>query len=197
MQDNPGHVAAAENIIQQLKQGKIPSLPAAVEAAGYKRRNASIILKPHAFQKILWQVTPYELVARAQKRQIEAAYIKRVPWGYGADEKKIARIIIEHEDWKLLRMWKSKNGILNTIIEFPDYDTIDRALDKLYKLGGFYAAEKVEHQVTRPLEEMSEQEIDKMIAQHSQQQDVKRDTTTPNVITGLPQADIIEGEPIN
>lgn len=189
MSDGPNVVTAAESIVQQLEDGKVPSMREAKSIAGYKSHAKA----SKTFQRVLFEIAPMERLASIQRRQAYAREVKRISWGRGADPKVVARICVEHEDWKLLRLWRD-HEIIYTLIEQPNYDVIDKALDKFYKLGGFYAAEKVEHQVSRPLEETTEAELDKMIAQHIQTVPVKQDTTTPNVITGLPAAEIIEGE---
>lgn len=196
MLQNPGHIVVAKNIIKQVEQGKIPSMEQAAVDADYAVGSTNRISKANTFQRALWDASSYSLIAATQRKQLKASYIKRISWGKDAPIPKVAKFCMEHELWRLLRIWKEDKEVY-TLLEIPNHEQIDKALDKFYKIGGFYAAEKVEHQVTRPLEEMNEQEIDKIIAQHSQQQDVKRDTTTPNVITGLAQADIIEGEPLN
>lgn len=191
MQENPGYLAVANNVVKQLHQSNIVDMQKAVESGGYKTLQ---VTKTPNFQRILFSVMPYELIAEVQRRQMSAYYLKRICWGTEAKPQRILATIKENPEWVLLRMWE-ENKRLYTLLKLPNWDAIDKALDKLYKLGGFYAAEKVEHTVQRPLEDMSEEEIDKMISQHVKNDTVKLDKNIPNVITGQVQAETIDIEP--
>lgn len=199
MRDDYIERSVAATVVKQVSEAKVPSLKEAAKVAGYSSVHVGKVAGTNRFQRVLWDVAPYELLAGIQKRQAHARYVKKISWGKGADPKTVAKTCLEHEDWRLLRLWTEGKDIktVYTLLEFPDYDTIDRALDKFYKLGGFYQAEKVEHTIARPLEEMSEAELDKMIAPHVESSPVKSPQDVPNVITGLTEAKTIEGEVVN
>ena len=199
MEQNPRHELVAAEISAQVQRGELPKMNQAVVKAGYDPTHAMRIVKAQTFQRALWEACPYPLIAKKQKQQLMA--MKREEILFPAEwTKEEVHALCKSEGWKVLWMvedWnvaeERSNGWKATV-KTPDYVTMDKALDKLYKLGGFYAAEKVEHQVSRPLEEMPEEEIDKMIAQHTLKDPVKQDEDIPNVITGQTQANIIEGE---
>jgi len=199
MFQDPAHVEVAQNIVKQVVEDNKLSLTKAGNETNRKPQTISRMAGNTRFQKVLWDVAPFELLAGIQKRQAQARYIKKVSWGKGAEPKAVAKICLEHQDWRLLRLWTEGKEVktVYTLLEFPDYDAIDKALDKFYKLGGFYQAEKVEHTIARPLEEMSEAELDKMIAPHVESSPVKSAQDVPNVITGQTQANTIEGEVVN
>lgn len=195
MIENPGHVAVAENLIKQVEEGKTPSLAKAAKDAGYNYQAATNTLKATmTFQKALWEAMPFSMLAKIQQKQLGAVRREMITWPIEFDEDKIKAICMLYE-WQLVFTYEEDKRLKSMILT-PHYEQIDKALDKVYKLAGFYAAEKVEHQVTRPLEEMTDEELDKMIAQHVTKAPVKHDQSIPNVITGEVQANIIDVEPV-
>lgn len=194
MIENPGHVAVAENLIQQLERGKTPSLAKAAKDAGYSYGGATSTLKDAmTFQRALWEAMPFSLLAKIQQRQLGAVRRETVTWPIEFTEDKIKAVCALHE-WIVVVTYEEDKRLKSMILT-PHYEQIDKALDKVYKLAGFYAAEKVEHQVTRPLEEMTDEELDKMIGQHITKAPVNYDQSIPNVVTGEVQANIIDVEP--
>lgn len=199
MQENEGHALVAAEIVAQVERGEIPTMTKAAEKVGYAPTQSHRITQAVTFQKALWEACPFPLIADMQRRQLMAVKREQITfpgdWTDGQVETSCSS-----ENWRIL--WKThdytgitdKVGVWTVMALIPDHVIVDKALDKLYKLGGMYAAEKVEHQVTRPLEEMTEDELDKMIGQHINKEPVKHDQSIPNVITGETQANIIEGE---
>jgi hypothetical protein len=161
---NWGHKEVAENLIQQAMKGEAIHQNEALKAAGYYTTENRVI-KSENFQKILLKTIPYEAIVAMQQKQVVAAYIKRLHWGKDSGDeledivKKCTKL-----GWNILRCWTEADNSLVTLLLLPDHEQIDKALDKIYKLAGLYSPERIE-QVDRPLEEKTDAELMKIIAQ--------------------------------
>lgn len=171
--ENELHAAVARQYAEQIKHGLVPDIGVAAHAIGYASGSASMVIKTNSFQKELFYVLPYHLLARLQHKQANAWRLQTVKVSLECDIKKLC----EDNEFVLLDVRKSKN-CQNVLIKIPDWETIDKALDKIYKLSGLYQAEK--HELTRPLEEMSDEELLKLVNQDQ------------GTIIAQPQAEILD-----
>ena len=198
---------AARLVSEQMQRGEIPNVDKALELVGKKTKGVP-------FQQALQECAPYELLAKFQRAQLDSHKRERITWPLRINDESGELRFFEHSDaisiCKKLGYHHVFTGTvedetaegsgavsqLYSLVLTPNHEHIDRALDKFYKLSGLYSAEKIEHTVYRPLEELSDEELDKYIMQHSEKSHVKQDDKTPNVIEAHKQRDIIDGKPV-
>lgn len=161
---NPSE-SLAKNVVQSVMFGEVPNLSKEANKIDYNARSSLHLRKTNTFYQAMFSAIPYETIAQIQSRQIKAVKTQKLSWGTEAVEDIIAQKIAEI-GFYLLHMWRNLDNELMTICAIPNWEYIDRALDKLYKLGGFYAAEKHEHALGRPLEDQSDEELLKLVSQH-------------------------------
>ena len=187
--NNERFTQVVENVVEQLKNDEEPSVEKAI--IGTDWNTASFVKKSKDFQKVLFEVTPYELIAKRQKQQLGSYELKKLIWPRNFTPLKASEVC-EKEGFEIVFTGYDRHQSLYSMIKFPDWEHRDRALDKLYKLAGLYAAEKVEHTVSTPLEEMSDEELDKYIAQHGASRAVKHGKTDTTLDKAQQQA--VDGE---
>lgn len=148
----------AENLKEQVELGKIPSVKEAANSVGYKTVN----LKAPNYQKALFDYMPFDWLARQQKKQNESWRLKTLTLACNNSLEDIESLCEEH-DFILVEARQDVAGNKNwkVLVKIPDWEHRDKALDKIYKLQGLYAAEK--HELVKPLEDLSDDELRKII----------------------------------
>jgi len=148
--------SAARNIIEQVQSGACPSTKTAAESVGYKH-----IPKSESLQKALFSETPIDWLSKIQKKQLKAAIYKKMKFSAEHSREQLVALLKKHQIvW--IDMIQEKH-FWHVLVALPDWDKIDKALDKYYKIAGAYAPEK--HQLVRPLEEMSDTELWQLVNQ--------------------------------
>lgn len=165
MKDNVGHQLVVKNLIEQVEQGQIPSLNQALDEVGYADGTGSSMRRSETFQKTLFDLMPFDWLAKKQKMQAMAWKLEKFTFSKLYKEEEIKEIM-RQQDLPIITMKQDedRNGepdIWVVLVRFPFWEQIDKALDKIYKIAGLYSAEKHE-MVTRPLEEMSDDELIKL-----------------------------------
>lgn len=141
----------------------------AAEIEGYKEtKNADVFKNSKTFQKALAHTLPPEKIARLQECQTKAWRVERIEFNAQTSNDEIREICkglgIEVIDvWDKLHARDPEITVLRIAsVKFPNYDAIDRALDRIYKLIGAYAPEKIEVG-TKEFEDLSDDELDEQI----------------------------------
>ena len=118
------------------------------------------VTESQSLRILLNQLIPPSEIVKKQKACLNAVIFKEFNFGLDFDEDAIIALCKEH-NYELFYLNFVEDKGYRAIIKIPNYEYIDRALDKLYKLLGEYAPEK--HQIQRPLADMSEDELDEII----------------------------------
>jgi len=116
--------------------------------------------KRATLRALLLEQVPPEMIAQKQKDCLNAVIFKEFLFGKNYTKEQI-RAICKENGYEIFILRKMQRDGYRAVLKIPNYEYIDRSLDKLYKLLGEYAPEK--HQITRPLAEMTEEELDEII----------------------------------
>lgn len=163
MRTMPGHKKVAVNLVEQVKNGGLPIMVKAAEESGYSASHSHEIAKRESFRKILFEAVPFDLLAKQQKILIEARTHKVMRFKSESSEEEILKLA-ESEGIKVLHIYYDEQySTYELWIREPNYEYIDRGLDKMYKLMGEYAPDKLVQ--SRPLEEMTDDELKKLAEQ--------------------------------
>ena len=108
----------------------------------------------------LMQLIPPELIVQRQKAGLNAVTFREFSFGKDYDKEQIEKLCEDNGYTIFILRYSEKYGY-RAVLQIPNYEYIDRALDRLYKLLGEYAPEK--HQQVRPLIDMSDEELDTII----------------------------------
>lgn len=144
----------ADNVVAQIQQGVIPNVHKAM------REHSVVSLAPKTaanFHRVLFQSLPYEVVVDKQMKVSNAWSLKKMTFDINDD----VDAICEKHDLKLVAK-RSKGNTITAWVKIPNWEYIDKSLDKIYKIFGIYAAEK--HEISQPLEEMTDEELQRIVA---------------------------------
>ncbi len=146
----------AQAIAADVIQGKIPDTKAIAAKVGMKNIN---INKGTAYQRALFEELPYEWLATKQKESLVAWRLQNIFLDGELKEDEIIQVLKPHNiefvaKIRYFEQWKC-------LVKVPDWEHRDKALDKIYKIFGLYAAEK--HALVRPLEDLSDDELLKIV----------------------------------
>ena len=166
----------AENIALQLQEGKIPTMTEAIKSVGYAAPPLSLKASNN-FKKTILEYLPFDWLAKKQKAQTESWNLKTIHLSEENELEDIEALCKEH-DFILVEANKRKRDDWKVLIKIPDWDHRDKALDKLYKILGVYSAEK--HELVKPLEDMSDEELLKIVNEGNTQ----------------PKAEIVDVKPV-
>lgn len=141
----------------------------AAEIEGYKKpADVDVFKNSKTFQKALAHTLPPEKIARLQECQTKAWKIERIEFNANRSNAEIKEIC-ERLGLELVDVWdkvhtRDPEFVVLRIasVKFPNYDAIDRALDRIYKLIGAYAPEKIEVG-SKEFEDLSDDELDEQI----------------------------------
>ena len=156
--ENSLHKAVARQYAEQIQKGLIPDIGVAAQAIGYKPKSGSHIIKTDSFQKELFYVLPYDVIARIQHKQATAWQLKTLKLSKDCDVDQLCK---DH-DFVLVDKRQTQEGF-TIVIKIPDWESVDKALDKIYKLNGMYKAEK--HELVRPLDDLTDKELYELVKQ--------------------------------
>ena len=103
---------------------------------------------------------PDSKVAGLQEKLLQAKKVQCLTFPATTTEKEIRKVIkaIGGEFVSETLTTKGKK----VYFSIPDYDVVDKAVDKVYKLKGKYAAQKIQVE-ERPLEDLSDEELDELL----------------------------------
>mgnify|MGYP003426725382 CR=1 FL=1 len=160
-----GHKMVVKNLVEQVAEGKNPSLTEAAEEAGYQSNGGQHLRKSETFQKILFNEMPFEWLAKKQKGNTMAWKLEKIDFPSFYERQEIEKIL-DRVDLPIITLEQEIDenfikGKWFCLVKFPHWEQIDKALDKIYKIAGLYSAEKHE-MVNRPLEEMSDDDLLKL-----------------------------------
>lgn len=169
MHKNEAHKFVAAHAAQQFAEKGTVSMSEAAEASGYEAASGSHIAKSSVFRKAFFYDIDVEMVVKMQKIMFYACKLCILVFGVGLEREEL-KTMLEDEQVQVVAMEGSKESGWRILYRQPDYKHVQAALDTYYKLAGEYAPEK--HQINvRPLEELSDDELERMVQnQVSQQQ---------------------------
>lgn len=143
MADNYVPEQMAKTISQQFINKQALSIKDAAFVSGRTEKNAHLTTRTATFQQALFYNLPYHVVIEAQKKMIHATVCKEINWRNQITEDEV-RAACKAQDWHILSLQVDQDDNIWTLLLMPNYEFIDRSLDKYYKLIGAYAPEKVE-----------------------------------------------------
>ena len=155
----------ARRLVRGALLGALDSNRKEAANVGLVDSGAHHIIQTRTFKKALWKAISPEVVAAVQAGQIKSYHFRRLNWGNEMTDEDVERVCDEY-DWPIVAMKHNKKGEIITEMLTPNFEQRDKALDKLYKLMGEYAAEK--HEIVRPLEESTDEELMTIISQNEQ-----------------------------
>lgn len=162
MENNTGHAIVAQKLIEQIKNGEDVSMRKAAEESGYAPQHSYKIAAANSFKKELFFQMPYELLAQIQAKQAQSKTLKRMTF-YGLQTVQEVEELLAEVDAKLLANWTNSKGVICGWCRFPNWEQIDRGLDKVYKVMGMYSPEKLE--LSTPLEDLTQDEIESQLVE--------------------------------
>lgn len=173
MRQNIGHELVAKEVIEQVKRGEMPNMSKAAESQGYAINQSHRIAKAATFQKALFELMPHEWIALKTRVQADACYIKEYDLNPEVQEEDL-EALADEKGWRILASHRDeKTNRIQLTLVVPNHDIIDKTLDKIFKLGGLYAAEKME--ISTPLDELTDQELREQLVEEGQIIDVPVD----------------------
>lgn len=167
MQSSPEQKKAfAKEVAMDLYQGKDRSLKEISKIA------ETGILAKDALQE-LDRILPNEFIFDVHKYQLGARILKKMKFEYFYSNQEIVTIV-NASGGSVINI-KPVPRTLNKIVftTFPDRETLDKSLDKIYKLKGLYAPEKVAMGIGK-MEGVSDEELDKAIAEEKKSPEMER-----------------------
>lgn len=146
----------AQAIAADIVQGRMPDTKAIAATVGMKNIN---INKGTSYQRALFEELPYEWLATKQRESLVAWRLQNIFLDGEWDDDDIKACLKPHNiefvaKIRYFEQWKC-------LVKVPDWEHRDKALDKIYKIFGLYAAEK--HALVRPLEDLSDDELLKIV----------------------------------
>ena len=159
------HALVGQKVAQQAIKGEMVNVNKAAVEVGYAEKDAYKIARTPSFQRELFFALPYKIIVEMQRRQLFAKLLSFIHFE-GCETEEEAQQIAEQGDWEILKIWTTEKNQIYAWVAKPNYEQRDKALDKIYKLSGFYAAEKLE--VSTPLEELTDQELREQLVEEGQ-----------------------------
>lgn len=150
------HGIVADKIIERYLKDGVVSMRSAARESGYHPDQSHKIAKADTFQRAMFRKVPLDVLALAQERQLGAIHIKQVTLD-GIEDEQDAIDTFEPQGWTILRTFQHTDGKLHAWVATPNYEQRDKALDKIYKLMGYYAAEKME--ISTPIDDLTDEEL--------------------------------------
>lgn len=152
--------------VHKNKPPETVQIKEAMVEAGYSpltAQNPSGVLNSKSFQDILAEKITTDEVLNVQKSNLHAKtmYTMRVDNQFTEDQ---ARIAAEAIGGEYLSMSPPTRGGRTLYLVIPYYKIRDVSLDKLYKLAGVYASEKLEVSA-RPLQNLTDEQLAAQIAE--------------------------------
>lgn len=177
MRINTGHNLVAKHCAQQLNEKGTISMRAAAEACGYNEDNSHMIAKARTFRKAFFDEIDVEFVVGMQKMMFNAARFKVLEFGVGYAQDELCALLKRH-GMRIIAVQGDDIAGYKILYAEPIYEHVERALDTYYRLTGEYAPEK--HQMVRPLEELSDEELRRMSSGFIDQQPEAKVTVVDN-----------------
>ena len=166
MHQNIGHELVAQEIIEQVKRGEMPNMSKAAATQGYAINQSHRIAKAATFQKALFDRMPYEWIAAKTHYQVQSSIVRELDLAPEITEEQL-QDLCDRKNWELLGSHRVlESGRLVATVVTPNYDIVDKTLDKIFKLGGLYQAEKME--ISTPLDELTDQELRDQLVEEGQ-----------------------------
>ena len=143
---------AAKKISENLRKpkGKRKSLQKIMLESGYSKETSKApqnLTSSKSFQELLDEMIPNDMVVETQKILLKAVKIETFKFPIYLTDEEIKEAVEDIEGHRLRKVFRSEQkGVATAIVWVRDGIINDKALDKVYKLRGQYAAEK--HEVT-------------------------------------------------
>lgn len=143
---------AAKKIAENLRKpkGKRKSLQKIMLESGYSEETSKApqnLTSSKSFQELLDEMIPNDMVVETQKILLKAVKIETFKFPIYLSDEEIRDAVEDIEGHKLRKVFRNEQkGVATAIVWVRDGIINDKALDKVYKLRGQYAAEK--HEIT-------------------------------------------------
>jgi hypothetical protein len=148
--------------IRKDRKGKRISVQKAMLDAGYSANTAKMaskkLLNTKGGREAIRKDFDLDYIFNKHKQNLEAYKFEEIP--FGKTPILIAKKIATDKGYKVISAHR-RFGNLYLTIELPAYEYVDRALDKVYKLHGAYAPEKIK--VEHNYDDMTEEELEALI----------------------------------
>lgn len=159
------HALVGKKVAQQVTNGQFPNVNKAAVEVGYVAKDAYKVARTPSFQRELFFALPYELIVEMQRKQLFAKSLVSICFD-GCETEEEAQEIADKCDLEVLKMWTTDKNQIYAWVAKPNYEQRDKALDKIYRLGGLYAAEKME--ISTPLDELTDKELYEQLVEEGQ-----------------------------
>lgn len=146
--------SVAQALVNRAKVGKDLRIRKAAEDVLVT--NVQTIVGHAGIQRALSRLIREDDVAEMQLKCLKAFSYKMLKLPHGLDESDVDAIIENEDMHEVAREHVEGKGWFVTY-RAQNYEYVDRALDKLYKIAGVYAPDKQKTQ--RDLEDMSDEEL--------------------------------------
>lgn len=141
---------AAKKITENLRKpkGKRKTLQKIMIESGYSENTSkrpTDLTKSKSFIELLDEMIPNDMVVETQKILLKAVKIETFKFPIYLTDEEIKEAVEDVEGHRLRKVYRNEQkGVATAIVWVRDGIINDKALDKVYKLRGQYAAEKHE-----------------------------------------------------
>ena len=145
-------VTKLSEILRNSKKNKNITMGRILKAAGYAD---STCLRPKAvteqkgFKALMKEIAPDDFLAKQQRLLLNAREQDTFNMPAEMSDIEIVHLIEELEGFKVRKVLRTPGLKYVKVVCFkPNGVLIDKALDKIYKINGYYAPEKQEHVIS-------------------------------------------------